>query len=80
MDDTEGSHLRATMPAHPSRLPYGPRKIHITMRYEPRKGRARGGASYGQAGPTETVGTTAYGVESDPQRIAYYRLLWDLSP
>jgi hypothetical protein len=41
---------------------------------------ARGGASYGRAGPTETVGTTAYGVEPDPQRIAYYRLLWDLSP
>ncbi len=22
----------------------------------------------------------AYGVDPDPQRIAYYRLLWDLSP
>ena len=28
----------------------------------------------------QSVLLAAYGVEPDPQRIAYYRLLWDLSP
>ena len=28
----------------------------------------------------EDVLLRAYGVESDPRRLAYYRLLWDLGP
>jgi kanamycin kinase len=31
-------------------------------------------------GEWEDVLLDAYGVATDPARIAYYRLLWDLSP